>query len=98
MNKRTTSIISYITPLGWLIAFIVGDREGAKFYLNQSLIIVVADIISGILAGIFHRGLFATVSALFGFIVFVLWVIGLIHAINQDGRRIPLVGDIELLN
>ena len=31
MDKKTTGIVSYITLIGWLIAFCAGDKEGAKF-------------------------------------------------------------------
>ena len=44
MNKKTTGIVSYITLIGWLIAFFAGDKEGAKFHLNQSLVCLVCSI------------------------------------------------------
>lgn len=37
MNKKTTGIIAYITWIGWIVAFCAGDKEGAKFHLNQAL-------------------------------------------------------------
>lgn len=40
MDKKTTGIVSYITLIGWLIAFCAGDKEGAKFHLNQSLVFI----------------------------------------------------------
>ena len=30
MDKKTTGIVSYITLIGWLIAFCAGDKEGAN--------------------------------------------------------------------
>ena len=39
MDKKTTSWVSYITFIGWIIAYLAGDKEGAKFHLNQSLVI-----------------------------------------------------------
>ena len=39
MDKKTTGIVSYITLIGWLIAFCDGDNEGAKFHLKQSLVL-----------------------------------------------------------
>lgn len=35
MDKKTTGIVSYITLIGWLIAFCAGDKEGAKFHLTS---------------------------------------------------------------
>ena len=42
MDKKTTGIVSYITLIGWLIAFCAGDKEGAKFHLNQSLVLYLS--------------------------------------------------------
>ena len=42
MDRKTTGIIAYLTLVGWLIAFCAGDREGAKFHLNQALVILIA--------------------------------------------------------
>ena len=39
MDKKTTSIVAYITWIGLIIAFCAGDKEGAKFHLNQALVI-----------------------------------------------------------
>lgn len=38
MDKKTTGIVSYITLIGWLIAFCAGDKEGAKFFINHKVI------------------------------------------------------------
>ena len=35
MNARTTSIIAYLTWVGLLIAILAGDKDGAKFHINQ---------------------------------------------------------------
>ena len=50
MSKKATGIVAYISWIGWLIAFFAGDREGAKFHLNQALIIAIGQIVVGILA------------------------------------------------
>ena len=33
MDAKTTGIVAYITWIGLVIAFVLGDREGAKFHL-----------------------------------------------------------------
>ena len=97
MNKKVTSIVSYITWIGWLIAFLAGAKEEAKFYLNQSLVIVIAQFALAILHRIFRHGVIATACNIVGLLVFILWVIGIYHAIKQDDVAIPVVGDIQIL-
>jgi len=31
MDKKTTGIVAYLTWIGLVIAFVAGDKEGAKF-------------------------------------------------------------------
>ena len=40
MDAKTTGIVAYITWIGLVLAFVLGDREGAKFHLNQALVIL----------------------------------------------------------
>ena len=52
MNKKTTGIVASINWIGWIIAFFAGDKEGAKFHLNQALVIFLAGIVCSIIARI----------------------------------------------
>ena len=36
MDKKATGIVTYLTFIGLLLALLIGDREGAKFHINQS--------------------------------------------------------------
>ena len=39
MDRKMTGVVGYLTWIGLLIAFVAGDREGAKFHLNQALVL-----------------------------------------------------------
>ena len=48
MNNKTLSIVSYITLIGWGIAYIIGKDKAddlLKFHLKQSLGLVIFSII-----------------------------------------------------
>ena len=45
MDKKITGVVGYITWIGWLIAYLLGDKEGAKFHLNQGAVLELAEII-----------------------------------------------------
>ena len=45
MDKKITGVFGYITWIGWLIAYLLGDKEGAKFHLNQGAVLALAEII-----------------------------------------------------
>jgi len=88
MDKKTTGIVAYLTWIGLLIAFIAGDKEGAKFHLNQALVVWIAGLICGFIPLIGWIGsLFCLVCA----------IIGLISALNGTEKEAPLLGKIKLL-
>ena len=87
MDKKTTSIVAYITWIGLIIAFSAGDKEGAKFHLNQALVI----FLFGLLVWI------PCLGQIWGIFIIVCWIMGLIAAINQEEKPVPLIGGIKIL-
>ena len=79
MDKKTTGIVSYITLIGWLIAFCAGDKEGAKFHLNQSLVLYLASLINSIIISRIPICGWA-VSGILSIVFFIFWIMGLVYA------------------
>ena len=100
MNRKTTGILSYIAIIGWLIAYLAGDKEGEKFHLNQSLVLNIASLINSyILSRIL--GLIPLVGGIVSWIIslilFVLWIMGLVAACKDQEKPVPILGSIKLL-
>lgn len=87
MDAKTTGIVAYITWIGLIIALVLGDREGAKFHLNQALVIW--------LAGLF--GVIPCIGWVWGIFCFICAIMGLVSAINNEEKEVPLLGQIKLL-
>lgn len=94
MSKKATGIVAYITLIGWLVAFFAGDREGAKFHLNQALVLLVANLVCTILGYIPIVKYLVWIINIF---LFVCWIIGLIAACKEEEKEIPLIGGIKIL-
>ena len=87
MDTKTTSIIAYITWIGLLVAFLAGDKEGAKFHLNQALVIFLFMLLSVV----------PIIGWIWSIFMIVCWVMGLVAAINQEEKPVPLIGGIKIL-
>jgi len=87
MDTKTTSIVAYLTWIGLIIAFVAGDKEGAKFHLNQALVIFLFALI----------GIIPFIGWIWSIFIFVCWIMGLIAAINQEEKEVPLIGKIRIL-
>lgn len=91
MDSKATGIVAYFTWVGFLIAFCIGDREGAKFHLNQALVICLLSLIAPVL-------LFIPILAkIWGVLMLVCSIIGIITAANGEEKPIPIIGEIHLL-
>lgn len=98
MDKKVTGIVSYLTIIGWLLAYFVGDKEGAKFHLNQSFILVLANLILTVAAKILPGGfLIGLVLWILNIILFVFWIIGLVHACKEEEIPLPIIGGFEII-
>lgn len=102
---KTAGIISYFTIIGWLIAYFAmhKDKKTAigSYQLRQTLLLNIICIIAGwgvqFIIGIlvFSTGIFSLVyiSYIINIALLVLWIIGLIGAINGEKKPIPLIGE-----
>ncbi|MEO8235476.1 MAG: DUF4870 domain-containing protein [Flavobacterium sp.] len=103
MDKKTISIISYITIIGWVIAFIMYGNNPeksslAKFHLKQSFGLAILGVLNAILQNIilsFVPSLYILFTIV-GLGIFILWIIGIVNAVNEQEKPVPLVGSLFL--
>jgi uncharacterized membrane protein len=99
-NKNMYTILTWalFPPIGSLIFLFVGkDDPDVKYNSAQAVIIHGAALIIYILLWILATitlGLLGIVAILWGFVWFVIWLIGLILALQANGSRVnfPVLG------
>lgn len=96
-EDKTNAILAYVTPLlclvGIVIAIVMHNSKKTKlgsYHLRQSLGLVILCVANGIFSLIPFIGLLAILT---GLGIFVLWVMGLLNAINGQIKPIPVVGE-----
>jgi uncharacterized membrane protein len=98
---KTNAIIAYITPIGWLIAYLMHGNAKTKFaafHLRQALGLAIVEGVLMALSVMFIF-LFFSFPILFWGLRFVnigilgLAVMGIINAGNGKSIQLPLVGD-----
>ncbi len=90
---KTMAIISYITIIGTLIAFIMNQNKRnyfAAFHIRQALGIFLTGLVVNFLQRYIDYNWLDVVLSLG---VFVLWIVGLIAAIQGEEKTVPLLGD-----
>jgi len=106
-NGKNAGIISYITIIGWLIAYFAMHNEKktelGSYQLRQTLLLHLIYIIfyilwEAVIVSLFFSSLTGLIWAsrltyilYLGFLA--LWVIGFIGAVNGQKKPIPLIGE-----
>lgn len=97
-NPKTAGIVCYLTFIGWLIAYfaLYGDPKTpfAAYHLRQTLLlhIITAGINIIIRFALPADVLSFVISTVVGILLFILWLTGVIHAVNGRMKPIPLIG------
>ena len=93
-NGKTIAIISYITFIGTIVAFIMNSNQRntfAAFHIRQTLGLSLFSFINSIFLVRFV-GTYVVGAIALGLLV--LWIIGLVGAIQGEQKKIPLFADI----
>jgi uncharacterized membrane protein len=91
---KTMAIISYITWIGTLIAFIMNNEKKnsfAAFHIRQMIGLSIFSIGNSFIIGKYVNYYLAGAISL---VLLVLWIIGFIGAIQGQEKKIPLFGDM----
>lgn len=100
-DGKTVAIVSYITIIGWLIAYFAMHKdkktELGSYHLRQTLLLylvsLAVQIIARIVISITLSGTLATLFYVIYLVIFIFWVIGLIGAANGQKKPIPFIGE-----
>lgn len=90
---KTTAIIAYITIIGLIIAFVKNNEVKdpfASFHIRQMLGISITGLAFTFINIIPILG--TLISLLGTLLIVVLWVMGLISAINGEEKQVPILG------
>ncbi|WP_409150573.1 DUF4870 domain-containing protein [Sphingobacterium sp. BS-2] len=94
-DNKGIGIISYLTWIGLLVAFILNREKNdpfVKFHIRQNLGLFVLGLVAGVLHYIPAAGGIVAYVAFTA--LFIFWVIGLIGAINGKEKEVPLIGNM----
>ncbi len=93
-DGKTMAIISYITWIGTIVAFIMNnDKKNsfAAFHIRQMIGLSLLSIALSVILRFANLGLAGSAIGLFPF---VLWVIGFIGVVQGQEKSVPLLGDM----
>ena len=104
-DGKTVGIVSYFTIIGWLIAYFAMHKDNktalGSYHLRQTLLYAIVSMVLSwgfsFLLGIIIVATGSIALANLMWIVylalFIVWIIGLIGAINGEQKPMPIIGE-----
>lgn len=93
MSGKNIAIISYITLIGWIIAFVMNQKSKdnfASFHIRQMLGLLITGVATNFL---YYVPFVSIVSMVLSLGLVVLWVLGIISAANGEEKPVPVLGE-----
>lgn len=99
MKSKTIAIISYITILGWIIAYLQYKDKAEKsqlvsYHLGQGLGVFIFAIVLSIIISVITMVIpsLSSIYLLIGLLPILLIIFGIIAANNEALKPVPLIG------
>ncbi len=94
VDPKVIAILAYITFIGWIVALVLNSNNKsdlASFHLRQALGVILLFLVSSF---VFVVPIIGWLAGMAGIVLaFVLWIIGLISAVNGEQKVVPVLGD-----
>ena len=96
-NTKLYSAISYITWIGWIVAFVLSDKNDrlTRHHLNQALALNIVGIL--VSCGTRIGGVVAWAAGIISILAFVLTIMGIVRALQMSDKPLPIVGNFKIL-
>ena len=91
------SIITYITWIGWIIAFVFGDRKDRVLnqHLNQGLALNLIGIL--VSSGSRIGGIIGWAAGIIALLALILTIMGIWRAAHLSAEPLPIIGNFRIL-
>jgi uncharacterized membrane protein len=98
MDSKTTAWVSYLTIVGWVVSLLQYNNMSVKsslvlFHIRQMfglmLLFVATQLLTIVM--VYVPG-FYTITWVLYVGLFVLWLMGILAALNEEEKPIPIIG------
>jgi uncharacterized membrane protein len=95
-KSKVVSALAYLGILFFLPLVVYPDSKFGRFHANQGLVLLIFDVIGSAIFYIIPLPMHI-LGMIYSVLIFVLFIIGLINALNGQAKPLPVIGGITLL-
>lgn len=105
-QNKVMAILSYFGILVLVPVFAAKESKYARFHANQGLALFICEtgysVVYGIVRNVlnavsYHLNFIASILSLVYVAFFVLWIIGVVNAASGKAKKLPVIGDYQIL-
>lgn len=96
-NVKVVSAVAYLGILFFVPMVTNPKSRYAMFHANQGLLLLIAGVAVQLIGWIIPFIGWFLILPLGGIFVFVLFIMGLVNALNGNKKRLPLIGGFDLI-
>lgn len=97
MDERTIGLMSYIGPIGLVVAILMDKIKSdfTRFHIRQNIGISLTSIVIYTLSILIGNisGLLGFMILLTGILPLLMWIIGIMGAVNGEKKLAPILGE-----
>lgn len=100
-NEKVFGVLAYIGIL-FIVPLAAGKTEFSKFHANQGIVLFIAELVLGIVAGVLSAIPFigfigGILSAAVSVASLVFMIMGIVAAAQGEMKPLPLIGGIKIV-
>lgn len=104
-QNKIMAVLAYLSWLVLIPIFAAKESRFARFHVNQGLALAIAEIVWGILYNairwVLPYGFFYNLVGIIGSVVYLLFavvsIIGIINAVQGKAKKLPLIGNLQII-
>lgn len=106
-NNKTFAALSYIAFLFLIPILAAPNSKFARFHSNQGLVLFIVSVVCSVVLSILRIVMYSiadplgkilsVISWVVGLLLLVLAIIGIINAVQEKAKELPIIGKIKLL-
>lgn len=103
VQKKVICALAYLFGILFFLPLIVYPKDDfAKFHANQSLVVLLVSVIGGAVLGVLTMIpvvgiLFTILSSLFGVVMLVVCILGILNVVREEKKELPVIGKITII-
>lgn len=105
-QNKVMAILAYFGILVLVPIFAAKESRFARFHANQGLVLLICEAAYGVVYGIvrsillaisYHLSFVVAILGLVYIAFFVFWLLGVINAAGGKAKKLPVIGDFQIL-